>query len=86
MVHPELACHDRERRAFRVACRGPRHGLVGHLADHAPSGDAGSVEVVDDGGPVDLVPTGEPVYRDTVSVLVDQLLDLGSRQPPLHRV
>jgi hypothetical protein len=46
----------------------------------------GLVEVVDDGGPVDLVPTGEPVDGCTHSVQVDQLFDLGFGQPSLHRV
>ena len=42
--------------------------FVVHRADHAPSGNAGLVEVVDDGGPVDLVPTGERVDRGALAV------------------
>ena len=85
-MHAELSGHGREGRASCVTCRGPRHRLVGHLADHAPSRDAGPVEVVDDGGPVDLVPTGEFVDRDPVSVELDQVFDRGSGEPSLHRV
>ena len=43
------------------------------------------VEVVDHGGPVDLVPTGESVDRRTLSVPVDQLVDLCLGQPSLDR-
>ena len=86
LMHAELSRHERERRALFVPCG--RHGnrFVGHLADDAPSRDAGSVEVVDDGGPVNFVETGESVDRRTSSVVVDQLCDLGSGQPSLHRV
>lgn len=85
-VHPELAGHERERCALVVPCRGPRHGLVCHLADHAPPSNAGAVKVVDDGGPVDVVLKGEPVDRGTLSVSLDQLFDLPCREPTLHRV
>ncbi len=51
-VHAELSSGNGQRGAFSVTRRGPRDGLVGHLADRAPSDDAGAVEVVDDGGPV----------------------------------
>ena len=85
-MHSELACHDRERRALRVACGGQGDRFVGHLAGHAPSGNTGSVEVVDDRGPVDFVATGEPVDRGTLSVELAQLFDLGLGQPALHRV
>jgi len=85
-VHPELAGHGRERRSVLVPGRGRGNRLVGHLADHPPSNDAGLVEVVDDGGPVDFVATGESVDRTTFVVEVDQLFDLCSAQPSLHRV
>jgi hypothetical protein len=85
-MHPELAGHDCERCALLVPCRGQGNRLVRHLADHASSGDVCTVEVVDDGGPVDLVETGESVDRHTSSVVVDQLCDLCSGQPSLHRV
>ena len=71
-MHFELAGHDRERRALFVPRRGKGNGLVVHLADHSPSRDAGPVEVVDDGGPMNLVPTGETVDRRTLSVELDQ--------------
>ena len=86
LVHSELARHDCERRAPLVPHCGLGNRLVGHLADHAPSRDAGLVEVVDDGGPVDLVAAGKSVDRDTLSIQADELFDLGSRQPALHRV
>ena len=85
-MYTELSCHDSERHAFLVPRCGQGHGLVGHFADHAPSSDAGSVEMLDDSGPVDAVPTGEIVDRCTLAVPVDQLVDRGSRQPALHRV
>ena len=59
---------------------------MSHLADHSASRDAGLVEVVDDGDPADLVPTGEPVDRVTRSLQVDGMFDLGLGQPSLHRV
>lgn len=58
-MHAELAGHDREGRALLVPCRGQGDRLVGHLAYDAPTGDTGLVEVVDDGGPVDFIETGE---------------------------
>jgi len=63
LVHSELARRGRERRALLVAFGGEGDRGVGHLADDAPSRDAGLVEVVDDGRPVDVVPTGERVDR-----------------------
>lgn len=86
LVHPELARHERERRALVVPCRGPGDGLIGHLADHAPSSNAGPVEVVEDGGPVDVVPTGECADRGTLSVQRDELFDLRCPEPALDRV
>ena len=85
-MNPELAGHDRERRTFLVPCRSEDHGLVGQLADHAPSRDARLVEVVDDGGPVDLVPTCKRVDRRAVSIEADQCIDLAGRQSSLDRV
>ena len=78
-MHAELAGHDREGRALLVPRRRQDYRLVGHLADHAPSRDAGSVEVVDDGGPVDLVPTGERVDRRAVPIEADECIDLTRR-------
>ena len=85
-MYAELAGHDRERRALLIPCG--RHGnrFVVHLADHAPSGDAGLVEVADDGGPVNFVEMGESVDRRTSSVVVDQLVIFGSGESTLHRV
>ena len=51
-----------------------------------PSRDVGLVEVVDDGGPVNFVETGESVDRHTSSVVGDQLCDPRSGQPSLHKV
>ena len=85
-MHPELAGHDRERRSLLVPCGREGNRFVGHLADDAPSGDAGTVEVVDDGGLVNFVETGESVDRRASSVVVDQLCDLCSGRPSLHRV
>ena len=85
-MYTELSCHDSERHAFLVPRCGQGDGLVGHFADHAPSSDAGLVEMVDHRGPVHLVPAGEFVDGSTLAVPMDQLFDLGSRQPPLHRV
>jgi hypothetical protein len=85
-VHPEVACHLGERRALLVWCGGQSDGLIAHLAHHRPSSDVGLVEVVHDGGPVDLVPPGERVDRSTVSIRVEQPLDLLHGQPSLHRV
>ena len=48
-MHVELVRHDRERRALFVPGRGQDDRLIGHLANDAPSRDAGLVEVVDDG-------------------------------------
>jgi len=72
LVHAELACHDRERRALFIPCGGEGNRNVGHRADDASSGDAHLVEVVDDGGPVDAVSTRESVDRGTLAVVVDQ--------------
>ena len=86
LMYSERVGHDRERCSLPVLCG--RHGnrLVGHLADHAPPRDAGLVEVVDDRGPVDAVPTGESIDRGTLAVPVDQLFDLALGEPALHRV
>ncbi len=85
-MYSELPRHDSERHAFLVPRCGQGHGLVGHFADHAPSSDAGSVEMLDDSGPVDAVPTGESVDRGTVSVEADQCIDLARWQSSLDRV
>lgn len=86
LVHAELARNQSERRALLVPCRGQGYRLISHFADHAPSVNAGPVKVVDDGGPVDFVPTSECVDRGTLWVQVDQLFDLCCRQPSLNRV
>jgi hypothetical protein len=86
LVHAELARNQSERRALLVACRGQGYRLIGHLSGDAPSGNAGPVEVVADGGPVDCVLTSGCVDRGTLSVQVDQLFDLRYRQPSLNRV
>jgi hypothetical protein len=44
-VHAELARNQSERRGLLVPCRGQGYRLIGHLVDHAPSGN-GPVEVV----------------------------------------
>jgi hypothetical protein len=85
-VHPELVCHDRERRALLVPFCREGNRLVGHLADHAPSRDAGAVEVVDDGGAVYLVAACECVDRRAVLIEADECIDLARRQASLHRV
>ena len=85
-MYSELVRHDSQRRTLLVACRGVGDRLVGHLVDHAPSGDAGLVEVVDDGGPVDLVPTGESIDRSALAIQLGQPVDLAFGQPSLHRV
>ena len=71
LVHPELAGHECERRALFVPCRGERNRVGGHLADHAPSSKAGPIEVGDDGGPVDLVATGERIDGRTLALPVN---------------
>jgi hypothetical protein len=60
-VHYELARHDCERCALLVSCGCEGDRFVGHLADYAPSRNSELVEVVDDCGPVDLVPSRERV-------------------------
>ena len=85
-MNHELARDDCERRALLVARSGQGNRCIGHLADHAPSWDVDLVEVVDDGGPVDAVPTRESVDRHAISVELDQPFDLRPRQPSLHRV
>ena len=85
-MHPEGARHNGERRALLVLCCGQSDGLVVHLERRRPSRDVGLVQVVHDGGPVDLVPAGERVDRGAVLVLADQLLDLRPGEPVLHRV
>ncbi len=85
-MHAELARDHRERGALLVPRGSAGDRLVVHLADHAPSGNAGLVELVDDGGPVHLVPTSERVNRCALAVPVDQLFDFNSGEPSLHRV
>jgi len=85
-VHPELGGHDGERRPLVVLCCGTRHGLVGHLARHTPSDDAGSVEMVDHRGPVNAQLAGESVDRRTVAVPADEVDALDIGEPALHRV
>ena len=85
-MHAECAGRNCERGALLVLCTGLSDGLIVHLARHRLSSDVGLVEVVHDGGPVDLVATGERVDRGAVSVLADQLLDLRPGQSVLHRV
>ena len=85
-MYAELARYDRERRALLVPCGCEDNRFVGHLADHPPTRNSQLVEVVDDRGPVDLVPSRERVDRRAVSIEADQCVDLGRRQPSLHRV
>ena len=85
-MHSELAGHDRERCALLVAGRGEGDRFVGHLANDAPSGDAGLVEVVDDRCSMYSVQAGERVDRRAVSIEADQSIDLGRRQSSLDRV
>ncbi len=85
-MHSELAGHDRERRALLVPCCGEGNRLIGHLEDHPPSSDTGLVEVVDHRRWVHSVSAGEHVDRATLSVPVDQLVDLRSGEPGLDRV
>ena len=47
---------------------------------------AGPVEVVDHRRSVQVICAGECVDRDTVSVELDELFDLRSGEPALHRV
>ena len=86
MVYSELVGHDRDRRALLVSCRCEGDRFVGHLAGHAPSCDAGAVEVVDDGGAVYLMAARECVDRRAVLIEADQCIDLVRRQSSLHRV
>ena len=85
-MHAELARHECERRALSVPCRGEGDRLVGHLADHAPTSDAGLVEVVDHRRSVQLISAGEPVNRRAFSVEADQCIDVGRLQSSLDRV
>jgi len=85
-VHTELLSHRRKGGTPSVASRGPVNRVIGHLADDAPSSDAGPVEVVDNSGPVQFVPTSECIDRLALAVAKDQLIGLSLRQPPLDRV
>lgn len=85
-MYPELPAHDGQRCALLVPFCGPGNGFVSHLPDHAPSRDAGLVEVVDHRRSVQLISAGKRVDRGTLSVVVDQLCDLCSGQSSLDRV
>ena len=65
-VYAERVGHIRQRRPLLVPCRDAGDRLVGHLAHEPPPSNAALVEVVEDGGSVHLVPTGEPVDRGAV--------------------
>ncbi len=79
LMDPELAGHDRERRALLVPRGRKSNGFVGHLADHRPSRDPGLVEVVDDGRSMHSVSARERVDRRAVSIEPNQCIDVARR-------
>ena len=85
-MHPELARHDRERRAFLVPCRREGDRFVGHLANYPPTSDARVVEMVDHRRSVNLISAGEHVDRIAISIETDECIDVGRRQSSLDRV
>ena len=85
-VNAELPRYDGERSAPPVSDRRRGYRVVSHLAGHAPTFDARSIQVGDDRGPVHLVLAGERVDRPTFAVEVAEVADVGRRQPALDRV
>jgi hypothetical protein len=85
-VDPERVGHEGERRSLLVLRRGSRDGLVGHLARHTPSRDAGTVQVVDHRGAVNAQLAGESVDRCALLVSVDEVGALGIGEPSLYWV
>ncbi len=75
-----------ERQSGGVAFGRFGHSGVGHLAGSAAPGYASPIEVIDNGGPVDEEMTAQRVDRCPLEIAVDELIDLGRRQPALDRV
>ena len=85
-VDTELESNIGKRKPLGVALGGLSDQGIGHFPGNPAAGHASSIELGDDRGPVDAVPPSKRIDRRPLLVQVRKLIDVTSRQPPLHRV